>query len=193
MWLCYTYNFRCDYCLHVVEWAHRNNFLPLTFHLLKLFLLHPLSYLKGDRMMSPMKFCLIRLDAKHVTFCVSAFGRQLHFPSQPWSGRSHLSAMWGKMTPLHFCFPDCKCEVFFFIQTSFFVLSQSFNYAHSFKKVIALTESQFVWWQMFSLQFCTVNNEEHEVGSITIWIHLKNKHLFVNCHKQEQKNKLKIK
>lgn len=126
MFLCHTYTFRSDFCIHMVEWAHRNNFLPLTFHLLKLFLLQPLSHLKGDRMMSPMRFRLIRLDANRVTFCVSAFGRQLHFPSQPWSGRSHLSAMWGKMTPLRCCFSDCKS--LFSIQTSFFILSQSFKY-----------------------------------------------------------------
>lgn len=33
--------------------------------------------------------------------CVSAFGRQLHFSGQPWSGRTHLPAMWGRITSMY--------------------------------------------------------------------------------------------
>lgn len=56
--------------------------------------------------------------------CVSAFGRQLHFPGQPWSGWAHLSAMWGKITPSYSTILLPKlwlCD--FFIRASFYYLS----------------------------------------------------------------------
>lgn len=48
-----------------------------------------------------MRFCFIRGDYKCFTVSVTAFGRQLYFPGQPWSGWTHLSAMWGKITPIY--------------------------------------------------------------------------------------------
>lgn len=75
--------------------------------------------------------------------CVSAFGRQLHFPGQPRSGWTHLSTMWGKITPIYstILLPELwLCD--FFIRASFYYLSYWISLVQHFR---------FPWQNLYGL------------------------------------------
>lgn len=96
-----------------------------------------INHFKVFRLQPPilpcMRFRFIRGDYKCFTVSLTAFGRQLHFPGQPWSGWTHLSAMWGKITPIYstVLLPWLWLCRFFF-RATFCDLSQSIIDSHHF-------------------------------------------------------------